>query len=91
MFVVITNYAGAYIFPDGYINKAINNYEPQDFTNLTSHLTNEHLHDQETNVIQIQTQNLEFFSPFYEEIKTMVSKIVQSLKTMHPQAFNCQQ
>ncbi len=43
MFVVMTNYAGAFLYPEGYLNVAQNPYQQDDYSDLRSHLTNEHL------------------------------------------------
>ena len=42
-FVVITQEAGAFLYQQGYLNVAKANYNANDFTDLSAHLTNEHL------------------------------------------------
>ena len=72
MFVVITNYAGSYLYPHGYFNIALHPYQPEEFTDLRSHLTNEHLKEDESNVVQIPTQRMEVFPAIYPQIKTII-------------------
>lgn len=87
MFVVLTNYAGAYLFPNGYFNVGLHPYQIKDFTDIRSHLTNEHLREDEFNVVQIPTQQYDLFKAFYPEIKTIVSSVVSGLQRLHPTAF----
>ena len=87
MFVVITNNAGAYIYPHGYFNVAQHPFQPDEFNNLEPHITNEHLHEGESNVVQIPTQRFDFFEPIYQQIKTIVSATITGLRQQHPQAF----
>jgi hypothetical protein len=87
MFVILTNYAGAYLYPQGYFNVALQPYRTNDFSDLRSHLTNEHLNDNERNIIQIPTQQYDLFKPFYPKIKTIISSVIASLKKMHSSVF----
>jgi hypothetical protein len=87
MFVVLTNYAGAYLYPQGYFNVGLHPYQPNDFTDIRPHLTNEHLRDDELNVVQIRTQQYDLFKPFYPQIKTIVSSIIDGVQHLYPQAF----
>jgi len=87
MFVVLTNYAGAYLYPQGYFNVGLHPYQADDFTDMRKHLTNEHLLDDEFNVVQIITQQYALFKPFYPEIKTIVAAVISALQKLHPQAF----
>ena len=87
MFVVATNYAGCYLYPKGYFNVALQPYEPDNWADLCSHLTNEHLHEDEANVVQIPSYRFAFFPSLYTRIKPIISSIVGALKQQHPQAF----
>lgn len=87
MFVVLTNYADAYLYPHGYFNVALYPYLPTHFSDLRSHLTNEHLSDEEANVTQIPTERMEIFSTFYPKIKNILGETIQSLQQEFPQAF----
>lgn len=87
MFVVLTNYAGAYLYPKGYLNVGLHPYQTNDFTDIRSHLTNEHLKEDEFNVVQIITQQYEIFKPFYPKIKEIIACTISGLKKLHPQAF----
>lgn len=87
MFVVLTSSGGAYLYPNGYFNVGLHPYQMHDFTDIRSHLTNEHLSENELNVVQIRTQQYELFKPFYPEIKTIVSSVINGLQQVHPQVF----
>lgn len=89
MFVVITNYAGFYIYPNGYFNVALNPYAHNAFDDLRAHLTNEHLSDEEFNVVQIPTTKYDLFKPLYPKIETSVKAVMFTLQQQHPQAFIC--
>jgi len=87
MFVVLTNYAGAFLYPKGYFNVGLHPYEPNDFSDIRSHLTNEHLIEYELNVVQIPTQQYDLFKPFYPKIKSIVSETIIALQKAYPQTF----
>lgn len=87
MFVIITNYAGAYLYPHGYFNIALQPYEPDQFVDLSSHLTNEHVRENAINVIQVPTQRYAIFKSFYPQIKTITTTILNGLKQQHANAF----
>lgn len=87
MFVILTNYDSAFLFPKGYFNIALNPYQSDEFTDLSCHLTNEHLHEDGSNVVQIPTEAYALFKPFYPQIKAIVSETVNGLQQRHPQAF----
>jgi tubulin--tyrosine ligase len=88
MFVIVTDYAGVYLYKNGYFNVAINPYEAQDFSPLNVHLTNEHLSEPDANVVQIPTQHFgELFSAVYPQIKTVVNKTISALQHAFPLAF----
>ena len=87
MFIILTNYWGNYLYPHGYFNVAKIPYQPNQFIDLRSHLTNEYLKENEGNVIQIPTERCEFFSPIYEQIQNIVRKIIDALRVGYPKAF----
>ncbi|WED43099.1 YheC/YheD family protein [Legionella cardiaca] len=89
MFVVLTNYAGVYLYPRGYFNVALHPFQGKQFTDLRSHLTNEHLHDEEENVVQIPSWRFDFFTSFYPEIKAIIAATIKGLQQQYPQAFVC--
>ncbi len=86
MFVIVTNYNGVYIYPEGYLNVAKHRYVANQFHDLRPHLTNEHLLDTETNVVQVPTKPIAGFARIYQQIKTIVSKIMAGLKISYPSA-----
>lgn len=88
MFVVLTNTKGAYLYPQGYFNVALKAYQNQDFTDLRSHLTNEHLNEHVLNVVQIPTKQYALFNPFYPKIKSILSEVLSALAQLHPNVFD---
>jgi tubulin--tyrosine ligase len=89
MFVILTNYSGAYLYPYGYFNIAVHPYNPNDLFDLNSHLTNEHLREHETNVVQIPTVQFPFFPPIYLKIINIIKDTINGLQKLHPSAFIC--
>lgn len=89
MFAVLTNYAGVYLYPEGYFNVGLHPYHAGHFADLRPHLTNEHLSDEELNVVQIRTRQYDLFKPFYPKIKSIISAVMSGLNELHPQAFIC--
>lgn len=89
MFVVLTNYAGTYLYPQGYFNVALHPFEPRNFLDLRPHLTNEHLSDEEANVVQIPAQRFATFNVFYPLIKSILAQTIKGLQQLYPQAFVC--
>ncbi|ARG96362.1 hypothetical protein [Legionella micdadei] len=88
MFVIVTNYAGTYLYPHGYFNVAMHPFPAKEFSDLRPHLTNEHLQEDESNVIQIPSQRFASFTPtLYPQIKEIVAAIVKGLRRLYPQAF----
>lgn len=91
MFVVLTNDAGHYLYPHGYLNVAKHAYQPLEYIDLRSHLTNEHLHHDEANVVQVPTKPVPGFDYIYQQIKVIISKTLDGLHSLYPQAFIQQQ
>ncbi|MDF1760268.1 MAG: hypothetical protein P1U40_06995 [Coxiellaceae bacterium] len=91
LFVVITNYCGAYIYPEGYFNVAKQAYCENDTSNIACHLTNEHLtHGTEPDSIQIPTSKAPHFESIFSELKAIVTKVVTGLTQQCPQLFKPQ-
>lgn len=89
MFVILTNYAGVYLYPKGYFNVALQPFQHNQYEDLRSHLTNEHLQDEAENVVQIPSWRFEFFKLLYPQIKQIVTAISRVLQQQYPQAFVC--
>lgn len=89
LFVVLSNYGGSYLYPQGYFNVALHPYSRTDFSDLRSHLTNEHLDDNQPSVVQIPSTRFAFFASIYPQIKANLVTIIAGLKARHPQAFIC--
>ncbi|STX52808.1 Tubulin-tyrosine ligase family [Legionella busanensis] len=86
-FMVLTNYAGAYLYPHGYFNVARQPYNPNNIVNLNAHLTNEHLYGNDPNVIQIPTDQFTFFPDLYSQIKVILEEVILGLQRNYPNAF----
>jgi len=87
LFVVLTNNMGGYLYPKGYFNVAQLPYQPQYFSDLRPHLTNEHLDSNAPNVFQIPTEKFDFFPVIFPQIQAIVLETILSLKTLYPNAF----
>ncbi len=87
MFVVTSNYKGNYIYSKGYMNVALKPYAPTQFYDLRPHLTNEHLIEDEANVVQIPSERFEFFPVVYKDIKDITTTVVKNLVERYPLAF----
>lgn len=84
LFVILDNQRGAFLYPDGYCNVARTPYQPDQFSELGSHITNEHLQGQENNVIQIPTREFDFFQKIYPQLKHLVRLVFTALYTTFP-------
>lgn len=89
MFVILSNYAGNFLYPFGYYNVAQYRFAEGDYHDLRSHLTNEHLSGEEANVLQIPTKQFAAFTDLYPQIKTLVTNTLHGLEQLYPQAFIC--
>ncbi len=87
MFVIATNYDGCFLYPDGYYNVALHRYLSNDFSDLRSHLTNEHLQSHEANVLQIPTNRFAEFVSLYPQIKTSLTRLLKGWEEAFPDAF----
>ncbi|CEK12037.1 ATP-grasp domain-containing protein [Legionella hackeliae] len=87
MFVILTNYAGVYLYPQGYFNVAMHPFKKNKFVDLRPHLTNEHLHHDEENVIQIPAWRFDFFGALYPSIKQIITVTIKALQHQYSQAF----
>lgn len=88
-FAVLTNFAGGFLYPKGYFNVALHPYAASNFLNLQSHLTNEHLHGEVPNVIQIPTDKFDHHAALYVQIREILRELVGGLQAFFPQAFVC--
>ena len=89
MFVILTNYDGYTLYPEGYYNIGLKKYpQTQDLTDLSAHLTNEHLCDPEPNVIQMPTSQVKEFDLLMPQISNIVAKTMQAFKKTAPEYFS---
>lgn len=87
MFVVLSNYAGSYLYPYGYYNVALHPFAANDYRDLRSHLTNEHLQEDESNVLQIPSNRFDAFPAIYAQIKVLSQAVIAALEQENTQAF----
>lgn len=81
MFVIITNFAGVYLYKNGYFNVGREAYNANDFSNLGVHLTNEHLNpDHSPNIWQIPTTRCPNFDVIYQQMNAIVKNVIHALK-----------
>jgi hypothetical protein len=89
MFVVLSQQQGAYLYPQGYLNVALEPYQANDFSSLSPHLTNEHLNDEAgANVVQIPSHRLAYFPLFYQQIQCIVKDTILALQAQYPKLFH---
>jgi tubulin--tyrosine ligase len=86
-FILLTNFAGAFLYPQGYFNVSMHPYAGNDLTDLKSHLTNEHLFGNEPNVIQIPTARFDLHTSLYPQIKAILQELAGALLQRFPEAF----
>lgn len=86
-FVVITREAGAFIYKNGYLNVSLTPYTDSNFSDLRPHLTNEHLYDNESAVVQIPTVGHEKYDIWYPKVKSIATAVTHALEQEFPQAF----
>jgi len=85
MFVIMTNYDGVFIYRHGYFNIALQKYpSPGDYTDLSPHITNEHLRHAEANVIQMPTHRVEHFESIYQQIRAITEKTAHAINKTRP-------
>lgn len=89
MFVVITNFSGAYLYPHGYFNVCRTPYSADDYSVLNAHLTNEHLHaDHTPNNWQIPTQRCPNFDIIFPMMQSQIASTLKALAKEAPQLFS---
>lgn len=86
-FVVITRESGAFIYQHGYLNVALTKYSDENLGDLSTHLTNEHLLENASSVVQIPTKNQSKYALWYPKIQTIVKEVTDALKSEFPHAF----
>lgn len=86
-FVVISQEAGAFLYHDGYLNVALKPYAPEDFSQLSAHLTNEHLHHHEASVIQLLTKDMPNAQLWYSQVRDIAQLVTKSLEHAFPNAY----
>ncbi|KTD41779.1 tubulin-tyrosine ligase [Legionella parisiensis] len=78
--LVISTHAGAALFPNGYLNIALKPYQENNFSEMESHLTNEHLSDERFNVVQRLSDEMAIFQPYKSSIISICQLIIKTLK-----------
>lgn len=79
LFVVLTSEGQAYAYKDGYFNICCQQYTPNDWQDLTPHLTNEHLgEDDVPNIYQMPTSQCPNFDTIDRTMKRMAGYVTQA-------------
>lgn len=80
MFSLITNQQQAFFYPKGYFNVCRQAYLANDFSQLSSHLTNEHLNQGNVpNNWQIPTDHCPNFENILKKMKSSITEVITSL------------
>ena len=87
-FVVLTHYSGVFLFHRGYFNIALHPYKFDDFSDLSIHLTNEHLFEHTKNTLQIPSHLFEFYDRIFEQIKNLLTAVFRGLFTEYSTILN---
>lgn len=76
LFTILTNFAGAYYYPNGYINFCYADFKANGFNQLNAHLTNEHLSN--TNKRKQQpTNEWAKFQHVEPDIKSIIETVIK--------------
>ncbi len=82
---VFTNYAGIFLYKQGYINISAFPFNLQDgFKNKKVHITNYVLDNEFANIEQRSTQTLDGFDKTYEQMCFIVKQVMVALLKLHP-------
>ncbi len=83
--VVLTNYAGVFLYKEGYINISALPFTLTDgFKDRKAHITNYVLDEEFANIEQRSTQTLENFSDQYQQMSVIVKACVKDLLKRFP-------
>lgn len=89
---VVTNYAGVYLYKQGYINISAYAFNLQDgFHNKKVHITNYVLDGEFANIEQRSTQMIENFDKIYTQMCYIVSSVLKGLLNTFPDYLKPQQ
>lgn len=84
MFVVLTNFSGAYLYKDGYFNICRAPYDIDELSDYPRHITNEHLSNTAgPNNYQIPTARCQPFTPVYNDMVCILKKLFNALNEKH--------
>lgn len=88
LYVILTNYAGYQLYEHGYYNIGRQKYPGNDnFSDLSAHLTNEHLTEPLPNVIQMPTRLVPEFHLLMPQIKSIIDQTMQAFTQSTPEYF----
>ncbi|MGQ3891653.1 YheC/YheD family protein [Legionella sp. CNM-4043-24] len=88
LFMILSHKAGAWLYPKGYFNVARHPFAGDNYEDIRSHVSNEHLYADAPNTIQIPSERFEFFPPLYAQIKNMLTQLIAGLRARYPAAFD---
>jgi len=84
MLVVMTNYAGVYLFKNGYVNLCSQVYNKENLSIKKAHVTNYVIDGEFANIEQKLTCDLPEFSQDYRQIGTIIKKVMRVLLKRYP-------
>lgn len=83
---VFTNFAGVYLYKQGYVNISALDFDLNDrFVNKKVHITNYVLDGEFANIEQRSTQTLPQFDKIYQQMCSIVHQVLSALLKEHPE------
>jgi len=82
--VIVTNYAGIFLYNQGYVNICALPFKADDFADRKAHISNYVLDGQLSHIEQRSTQSLENFDAIVAQMKSIVTKVMQALLKKYP-------
>lgn len=85
VFVLVTNYAGCYLYPTGYANISKEPYQAGCWQQRKMHITNLMLDGVMTDILQVCTTNMQEFPSHFLQIQDIVSGVLRHFLHQFPQ------
>lgn len=86
-FVVITQESGAFLYQQGYLNVALAPYSAVNFSDLSLHVTNEHLNGHTPSIEQVPSSTVPQAVICYSQIYAITQAVTHALEIEFPQAY----
>ncbi len=87
-FIVLSTMLGGFLYNEGYANIALKPYDAFNYTDLSAHLTNEHLAGERLNVIQRPIAQFPILASFLPQIEAYCRLLLGAVKEKYPEVFN---